>query len=101
MPLLTRYGVGEEDASRIMEYVRKGLANANGFDDRDLEIMKKCNVPERYIESMRKIKYLSPKDRATVYISNLLKKEWYRQHLSRKEFKKMFRKRFITERKQI
>jgi len=57
------------DAFKIMEFVRKGKPS---FDPEGWEsfvkIMTEKNIPEWYIESCRKIKYMFPKAHATAYV---------------------------------
>jgi len=47
-------GIPPKDAFRIMERVRKGRMLADG----DPELMRKHSVPEWYIDSCNKIKYM-------------------------------------------
>ena len=51
-------------AFNIMENVRKG----KGIKEKEEKAMQEKNVPEWYIESCRKIKYLFPKAHATAYV---------------------------------
>ena len=66
MLYLIRMGVENETAFKIMESVRKG----KGLSPEWEEIMRSCNVPDWYIESCKKIKYMFPKGHAVAYVTN-------------------------------
>ncbi|AVX20726.1 DNA polymerase-3 subunit alpha [Carboxydocella sporoproducens DSM 16521] len=57
-------GLEPSRAFKIMEGVRKG----KGVKPEDEEEMRKHNVPEWYIESCKKIKYMFPKAHAVAYV---------------------------------
>ncbi|MGL4768924.1 MAG: PolC-type DNA polymerase III [Mycoplasmoidaceae bacterium] len=61
---------------KIMEDVRKGM----GLKKEYIDIMKSANVPEWYIESCQKIKYLFPKAHATAYVDMAWKIAWYKKY---------------------
>jgi DNA polymerase-3 subunit alpha (Gram-positive type) len=64
MNYLISKGVPDLTAFKIMENVRKG----KGLKDDEVAIMEENNVPEWYIESCRRIKYMFPKAHAVAYV---------------------------------
>lgn len=63
MNFLISKGLPSDKAFNIMENVRRG----RGLTKQDEELMKKNGVPDWYITSCKKIKYLFPKAHATAY----------------------------------
>ena len=64
MVYLMQQGLDASLAFTIMESVRKG----RGLQDEWIEEMKKHDVPDWYIESCKKIKYMFPKAHAAAYV---------------------------------
>ncbi|EGO63192.1 PolC-type DNA polymerase III [Acetonema longum] len=64
MVYLIQRGVEPQIAFKVMESVRKG----KGVKAEDCEKLRQKNVPEWYIESCQKIKYMFPKAHAVAYV---------------------------------
>jgi len=64
MNYLIHKGLNPGKAFKIMEDVRKG----KGVRPDDVALMKENNVPDWYIESCQKIKYMFPKAHAVAYV---------------------------------
>lgn len=73
---LQHKGVEDNLAFKIMEYVRKG----RGIPDEWQAEMRKNGVPEWYIDSCLKIKYMFPKAHATAYILMALRVAYFKVH---------------------
>lgn len=84
MVYLIHKGLEEGRAFKITETVRKGLvakgkvsAEEWGAMEQD---MRDHGVPEWYIESCHKIKYMFPKAHAAAYVISALRLAWYKVH---------------------
>ena len=74
MIYLISCGLPEKRAFKIMESVRKG----KGLPDGAEEEMKNAGVPEWYIGSCKKIKYLFPKAHAVAYVMMAFRIAWFK-----------------------
>ncbi|MEG1834548.1 MAG: PolC-type DNA polymerase III [Oscillospiraceae bacterium] len=78
MIYLMHKGLDSSLAFQIMEKTRKGIVAKVGFPEGAEKAMKQCNVPEWYMESCRKIKYMFPKAHAAAYVIAALRLGWYK-----------------------
>ena len=74
-------GLEPYKAFKIMEFVRKGKASKDpetwsGY----VETMKKANIPDWFINSCFKIKYMFPKAHAAAYVTSAFRIAWYKVH---------------------
>jgi len=76
MVYLMHKGLEPSLAFKIMESVRKG----KGLTDEWIEEMKKHDVPDWYIESCQKIKYMFPKAHATAYVLMAVRIAYFKVH---------------------
>ncbi|AKU79512.1 PolC-type DNA polymerase III [Spiroplasma turonicum] len=74
MVYLMSMGLDDSVSFKIMEDVRKG----KGLNKDYIEIMRKNNVPEWYINSCQKIKYMFPKAHATAYVLMAYRVAYYK-----------------------
>jgi DNA polymerase-3 subunit alpha (Gram-positive type) len=74
----------EGRAFKITETVRKGLVAKGKVSKEDWEAMeddmRKVGVPEWYIGSCYKIKYMFPKAHAAAYVTAAIRVAWYKVH---------------------
>ena len=82
MVYLMHAGLNPKMAFTIMERVRKGLWLKISEEERNgyIEAMKANNVPEWYIESCGKIKYMFPKAHAAAYVMMALRVAYFKVH---------------------
>ena len=76
MTYLIYRGLPSKSSFDIMERVRKG----KGLTEDDERLMREFNVPEWYIGSCNKIKYMFPKAHAVAYITMALRIAWFKVH---------------------
>ncbi len=75
-------GLPPNTAFKIMEVVRKGKATKDPEKWKEYEgIMREHDVPEWYINSCKKIKYMFPKAHAAAYVTNAFRIAWYKVHM--------------------
>lgn len=76
MVYLMHKGLEASLAFKIMEFVRKG----KGLEDEWIQEMKKHHVPDWYIESCKKIKYMFPKAHAAAYVLMAVRIAYFKVH---------------------
>ena len=76
MLFLISCGMPEKRSFKIMESVRKGRGLPEGAEDE----MKAAGVPDWYIGSCKKIKYLFPKAHAVAYVMMAFRIAWFKVH---------------------
>ena len=84
MIYLIKKGLPSDKAFKIMESVRKGKV-AKGkepkWQDEYIPLMKEQGVPDWYIKSCEKIKYMFPKAHAAAYVTNAFRIAWFKVHI--------------------
>jgi DNA polymerase-3 subunit alpha (Gram-positive type) len=74
MNTLIRYGLNNSDAFKIMESVRKGKGLTPDWE----ATMREHGVPDWYMDSCKKIKYMFPKAHAAAYVMSAIRLCWYK-----------------------
>ena len=81
MIYLIKMGLPPNKAFKIMETVRKGKALKDPEKWAEfVALMREHNVPEWYIKSCEKIKYMFPKAHAAAYVTNAFRIAWFKVH---------------------
>ncbi|MCD7945251.1 MAG: PolC-type DNA polymerase III [Clostridiales bacterium] len=81
MLYLIQKGIEPLKAFKFMEAVRKGVIHkGKSWPEGIEEEMRAHDIPEWYIESCRKIKYLFPKAHAVAYVMMAFRIAWFKVH---------------------
>lgn len=82
MVYLMYRGLSPIKAFKIMEFVRKGKASKDPETWKEhAATMKEAGIPDWFIESCRKIKYMFPKAHAAAYVTSAFRIAWYKVHM--------------------
>lgn len=82
MVYLMYRGVKPIKAFKIMEFVRKGRASKDKETwSEHVKTMKEANIPDWFINSCEKIKYMFPKAHAAAYVISAFRIAWYKVHM--------------------
>ena len=95
MVYLIQNGLEPLKAFKIMEFVRKGKASKDPETwAKHVEVMKESNIPDWYIESCHKIKYMFPKAHAAAYVMSAFRIAWFKVHKPAEYYASYFSTRF-------
>lgn len=82
MVYLMYHDVEPIKAFKIMEFVRKGKASKDPETWKGhVKIMEDAKIPEWFINSCAKIKYMFPKAHAAAYVISAFRIAWYKVHM--------------------
>ena len=71
---------------KIMEAVRKG----KGLTEEQEALMREYSIPDWYIDSCKKIKYMFPKAHAAAYVTMAFKIAWFKVHIPKAYYASFF-----------
>src|SRR5665648_42962 len=86
MNYLIHRGLPNGNAFKIMENVRKG----KGLSESDMVLMRQNNVPDWYIDSCNKIKYMFPRAHAVAYVMMAYRIAYYKVYYPREFYATYF-----------
>ena len=86
MNYLLKKGIEPSKAFWIMEHVRKG----KGLSEEEEQAMIDQNVPNWYIDSCKKIKYMFPKAHAAAYVTMAFRIAYFKVHYPKAFYKTYF-----------
>ena len=82
MVYLMYHGVKPIKAFKIMEFVRKGKASKDVETWKEhVKTMQEADIPDWFINSCQKIKYMFPKAHAAAYVISAFRIAWYKVHM--------------------
>jgi len=95
MVYLIQNGMEPLKAFKIMEFVRKGKASKDpeGWA-KHKQTMEEAGIPDWYIESCHKIKYMFPKAHAAAYVMSAFRIAWFKVHKPAEYYASYFSTRF-------
>ncbi len=95
MVFLIQSGLEPLKAFKIMEFVRKGKASKDpdGWA-KHKETMQDAGIPDWYIDSCQKIKYMFPKAHAAAYVMSAFRIAWFKVHKPAEYYASYFSTRF-------
>ena len=95
MVYLIQNGLEPLKAFKIREFVRKGndSKDPEGWA-KHVEVMKEAGIPDWYIDSCHKIKYMFPKAHAAAYVMSAFRIAWFKVHKPAEYYASYFSTRF-------
>lgn len=82
MVYLMYHGLAPIKSFKIMEFVRKGKASKEPDTWKEhVKTMEEANIPDWFIGSCAKIKYMFPKAHAAAYVISAFRIAWYKVHM--------------------